>query len=289
MLRLALFWAVFAACATFTTVTAQQGECTSTASPVIPWLPTVYLYNNTDNVTITPGEPVATPGQPFTLNCSSPFASNDTVFVWLRNASTQLCSPNCTTMSDTNVTGKTLHGSYTDCDYTDYGFSINFRLFFFFTCAQQALLGDDAFILSVFVNMSLDGVLTLENVNATEHGGVYDCVALMTDRGNFATSVTLRVKPVIVEHPEDRQTSAGENFTLSCRAESFPYPEYKWQKYNTTSQSYDTLSGENSNVLEFNQVQFSQYGVYRCVATAPMINNSVAYSNNATVTGECIR
>jgi len=96
----------------------------------------------------------------------------------------------------------------------------------------------------------------------------------------------LYVRPTIVEHPEDQLLSYGENFTLSCRAESFPYPEYQWQKYNTTTQSYYMLSGENSRVLSFNQVEHHDYGIYRCVATVPVIN-AVAYSNNATVTSEC--
>ena len=116
---------------------------------------------------------------------------------------------------------------------------------------------------------------------------MYECVAT-NDAGFGVGRSILYVRPIIVEHPEDQLRFYRDNFTLSCRAESFPYPKYQWQKYNTTSQSYDTLLGENSNVLEFNQVQFSQYGVYRCVATAPVIN-AVAYSNNATVTGECIR
>ena len=127
-------------------------------------------------------------------------------------------------------------------------------------------------------------MLTISSVNATEDGAMYECVAI-NDAGFDVARSIVYVRPLIVEHPQDQLTSAGANFTLSCRAESFPYPQYQWQKYNTTSQTYQSLPGENSNVLEFNQVQHSDYGVYRCVATAPVIN-AVAYSNNATVTGE---
>ena len=133
--------------------------------------------------------------------------------------------------------------------------------------------------------VSTGPLLSISSVNATEDGGSYTCV-VVNQAGFDTASVVLYVRPLIVEHPQDQLTSVRENFTLSCRAESFPYPEYYWEKYNTTSQTYQPLPGESSNVLEFNEVQFSDYGVYRCVATAPVIN-VVAYSNNATVTGEC--
>ena len=147
---------------------------------------------------------------------------------------------------------------------------------------HKAKLNNDTFVMSVFVSAGRQ--ITLQNVSAAKHGAEYECV-LLTAQTNSATSVTLRVEPVIVEHPRDQLVSIGKNFYLNCSAESYPYPEYQWQKYNTTSRSYYTLLGENSNVLEFTSVQHSDYGVYRCVATAPVIN-AVAYSNNATFTGQ---
>ena len=115
---------------------------------------------------------------------------------------------------------------------------------------------------------------------------MYECVAI-NDAGFGEAYSVVYVKPLIVEHPQDELTSAGENFTLTCRAESFPYPQYRWERYNSMSQLYETMQGENSNVLKFDQVEHEEHGVYRCVATAPVIN-AVAFSNNATVTGECI-
>ena len=129
-------------------------------------------------------------------------------------------------------------------------------------------------------------MLTISSVNATEDGAMYECVAI-NDAGFGVARSVVYVRPLIVEHPQDLLTSDGENFTLSCRAESFPYPQYHWEKYNTTSQTYKPLLGERSSLLEFTEVQFNDHGVYRCVATAPVIN-AVAYSNNYTVTGECI-
>ena len=137
--------------------------------------------------------------------------------------------------------------------------------------------------IQVAVNQS---ILTISFVNATEDGAMYECVAI-NDAGFDVVRSIVYVRPLIVEHPRDQLTSVRENLTLSCRAESFPYSQYQWQKYNTTSQTYQSLPGENSTVLKFNQVQHSDYGVYRCVVTAPVIN-AVAYSNNATVTGECM-
>ena len=125
--------------------------------------------------------------------------------------------------------------------------------------------------------------LTL-SVDATQHGGaVYDCVAL-TNEGSFSASVSLRVAPGFEVHPTDQRVSPGDNVTLTCRAESYPAPTYQWEKFNTSTQSFEQLMGQTTNQLQFTNIQGSEFGVYRCVATAPMISQP-AYSNNATLTG----
>ena len=140
------------------------------------------------------------------------------------------------------------------------------------------------FLQQLMPTVSTTFLLSIFSVNATEDGGSYTCI-IVNQAGFDTATVALYVRPLIVEHPKDQMASAGENVTLSCLAESFPYPEYQWQKYNTTSVLYNTLSGEKRNTLKFNQVQYSDYGFYRCVATAPVINVTV-YSNNTTLTGK---
>ena len=134
---------------------------------------------------------------------------------------------------------------------------------------------------------STHSVLTISNVNATQHGGGYRCVA-SNAAGNDSDIGTLYVSPVITVQPvETLLTSDGSTEQLVCVADSFPSPEYRWEKLNANANVFEAISGGNSGVLEFSTVQFSDYGVYRCVATAPEINIS-AESKNSTVTGECI-
>ena len=135
-------------------------------------------------------------------------------------------------------------------------------------------------------NLSLanSSVLTVSNINATQNGGVYECVVL-NDAGFSVVRSTLYVRPLIVEHPMDQLTMNGSNITLRCRAESFPYPQYQWQKYNTDTLMFEDIIGANEPDYTIDPVEYDHYGDYRCRATAPVINE-MAYSNNATVTGE---
>ena len=125
MLCFTIFWAVFAACATFTTIVAQHGKCIDIRllNFATRWVDDLH---NAANVIINPDGPVVTPGESLTLNCSSPVGTGNTTYVWLRNASVELCSPNCTTTNKTNTTGKTQtaqwYNSYHEtCSYKSEG------------------------------------------------------------------------------------------------------------------------------------------------------------------------
>ena len=128
----------------------------------------------------------------------------------------------------------------------------------------------------------MDETLTISTINATEDGGSYECVVI-NDAGFGVATANLYVRPIIVEDPVDMEPSTGDNITLSCRAESFPYPEYRWEMMNPATNMFVTVG--SSNVLELNMIQFSNFGMYRCCANAPTINEEMC-SNNATVTGE---
>ena len=128
-------------------------------------------------------------------------------------------------------------------------------------------------------------VLTVSNINATENGGVYECVVL-NDAGFTVVRSTLYVRPLIVEHPMDQQTMSGSSITLSCRAESFPRPQYQWQEYSTDDQMFNDITGANESDYTI-IASYSDHGDYRCRVTAPVIDE-IAYSNNATLTGEYV-
>ena len=136
------------------------------------------------------------------------------------------------------------------------------------------------------ITLSLSDLLTIPLVNATEDGGNYTCV-VANEAGQGSASATLNVRPLIIQQPQQSSlTSEGQNVTLSCLADSFPRPRYQWEKFNTTSQTFDEVFGETNSTLVFSPVEFDNFGDYRCVATAPVINEDVE-SNNATVTGMC--
>ena len=133
----------------------------------------------------------------------------------------------------------------------------------------------------------MEAVLNITSVNATEDGGLYICVVLNA-AGHGLTSVPLYVRPNFIEHPMDMEPSTGDNITLSCRAESFPPPQYRWEMMNRTTNMFEPVAGATSNVLELNSIEFSDFGMYRCCATAPSPVNAELCSNNATVTGESV-
>ena len=150
----------------------------------------------------------------------------------------------------------------------------------------SGLLGsfDSTAFLQQLVNISTGPNLTISSINATQDGGMYTCV-VVNQAGQDSANVTLCVRPLIVDQPQDQFTRQGDSVTLSCRADSFPSPLYQWEKYNTTSESYYQLPGETNRTLVFGSVQFNDFGDYRCVATAPVIGDTDT-SDNATITGE---
>ena len=130
----------------------------------------------------------------------------------------------------------------------------------------------------------MDTTLNISTITATEDGGSYECVVI-NDAGFDVATGNLYVRPNFVEHPMDMEPSTGDNITLTCRAESFPSPQYRWEMMNRTTNMFEPVTGATSNVLELNSIEFSNFGMYRCCATAPLINEEMC-SNNATVTGE---
>ena len=134
----------------------------------------------------------------------------------------------------------------------------------------------------------MDATLNITSINATEDGGVYECVVINA-AGHGSDTATLNVRPIIVEDPVDVETSVGDNITLSCRVESFPRnPLICWDMLNPNTNMFEVVPGSGSSglssVLELNVIQFSNFGLYRCCASGG--GSILVCSNNATVTGE---
>ena len=125
-----------------------------------------------------------------------------------------------------------------------------------------------------------DTTLTVSNITAM-NGGRYTCV-VSNAAGNDSATAVLYVEPIIVTQPTDILTRNGTVESFTCAAESFPAPEYTWQKYNEETNSFDMVS--NGPVLEFTPAVFGAEGTYRCVASQPGTSRN-ATSLLAVLTG----
>ena len=121
--------------------------------------------------------------------------------------------------------------------------------------------------------------LSIKSVNALD-GGLYTCV-VVNEAGYDSDNVTLNVRPIIVMNPTSQLAQPGGTITLTCNAESFPDPVYRWEKLNGTT--YVTFNDTNSNMLVFQEVVHNDNGEYRCVASTM---DGEAFSDPATLTGE---
>ena len=108
--------------------------------------------------------------------------------------------------------------------------------------------------------------LDVVNGNAPEHGGEYVCVAV-NDAGTEISISTLNFLPEFIEQPavDTEINSLSDNVTLTCRAESFPFPTYQWQK--RISGEFVNIVNETGEMFVETDVEHNNAGVYRCVVT----------------------
>ena len=124
--------------------------------------------------------------------------------------------------------------------------------------------------------LTMNPVLNRTDITAPEDGGEYICIAV-NDAGVGLSTSQLNVLPEFVEQPLSINTTVPSSFNLTCLAESFPYPSYQWQMMNTGM--FEDIEGENRTYLEFDPVDFSDFGMYRCVATNTI--NGEEYTNTS--------
>ncbi len=111
-------------------------------------------------------------------------------------------------------------------------------------------------------------------------GGNYSCV-VFNDAGYDYDTVTLYVSPIILTQPTDQFVQNGDGVTLTCEADSFPSPEYQWEKLNGTYY-FHPIYWETQPTLEFNPFYFDDADIYRCIVTTPIINERL-FSNKVVI------
>ena len=131
--------------------------------------------------------------------------------------------------------------------------------------------------------LSSEQTLSLESVNGSD-GGQYTCVAL-NEAGIDNATVNVLVRPQILTNPEDGYVDAGDNFTFSCLANSFPPPDYHWEKYNESNNDFYSVPDANGRYFVIEDLEYEDNGRYRCVATVSMITE-IATSDEAILTGK---
>ena len=126
--------------------------------------------------------------------------------------------------------------------------------------------------------LTMNPVFNLTDITAPENGGEYICIAV-NDAGVGLSTSELNVLLEFVEQPQSINATVPSSFNLTCLAESFPYPSYQWQMMNRGTLMFEDIDGENRTTLEFDPVDFSDFGLYRCVATNTI--NGEEYTNTS--------
>ena len=116
------------------------------------------------------------------------------------------------------------------------------------------------------------------------HGGEYVCIVFNNTVGNLATA-QLYMEIEFFVQPQDTVAFFDSTVSLSCSAEAFPQVEFQWQKKSSVDDSFDDIPGKVDEELVFIAANFSDGGIYRCMASNA-INSS--FSREATLTGKII-
>ena len=137
-------------------------------------------------------------------------------------------------------------------------------------------------ILSTLDIVSNESRLVLESI-VGDDGGEYTCIAI-NEAGFDNDTVTLYIFPNITRQPVNQYVQSGDTVTLYCEADSFPLPTYQWERRNETG-NFEDISGETNTNLTITDIEYEQFGDYRCVVTTPIIDET-ATSNTAVITGK---
>ena len=131
------------------------------------------------------------------------------------------------------------------------------------------------------ISTEFSSILTINRISAAKRGGLYRC-NVRNNAGSSSDTTYVYVSPRFLTHPVKTTLSVrGMKIRLTCKARSFPIPQYMWYKHGEGGRTFDV--GPKNFILLFNPVVFGDAGVYQCAATS---NSNTIYSNNATLYGE---
>ena len=128
----------------------------------------------------------------------------------------------------------------------------------------------------------------MSSINATQDGGEYTCI-VVNEAGTEATTATLYVRPTFTTQPMNQYVRPGDSVTLTCIADSFPAPNYQWQRMNMATKQFQDLSGDTDTTYAITNVVHGDFGRYHCEVTAPTMNELlIADSSAAIITGKLV-
>ena len=110
-------------------------------------------------------------------------------------------------------------------------------------------------------------VFILTNINSSV-GGTYYCV-VRNEAGDGVDSAKLYITPNITTHPVGINASNGDSVpALTCMANSFPDPEYRWERRNSSEDEYSEIPNSEGSSLSYadSSISFGDSGYYRCIA-----------------------
>ena len=111
----------------------------------------------------------------------------------------------------------------------------------------------------------------------------------MTSLFLYYLYVFLAVATVIVTNPQTQNVTAGQSFSLTCNATSYPVPSIEWTLNGTTyiiDPSVATITPtqglrSNTSTLVVNNSMVNDTGIYQCIATN--VVNTDTQDANVTV------
>ena len=126
--------------------------------------------------------------------------------------------------------------------------------------------------------------ITILHINHTQ-GGNYACTA-NNSAGAITATTLLIVRPDVV--PQQILARNGDSVSLTCLVQSFPEPDFIWEKYVDSNSVPDQFSSSNessknavtASYLTFESIQYGNAGVYHCVVT---FNTTLKVSSNESI------
>ena len=120
-------------------------------------------------------------------------------------------------------------------------------------------------------NFSNTSTLYLHRVTARTDGAVYTCV-VTNSAGSGDASVSLNIRPRLVQSPTNLLTKKGATAVFVCLASAYPEPTYQWMRIGGVLPV--SAVGENTTTLSILPVQFEDEGYYYCSVTSNEITLS---------------